>query len=212
MSNMNRAHHSSAHNKTGVLRLLTWANVGVLLVNLVITAQASTRDPPRAAAPRRSDVGSGLSPETRPAAKSGGRCATDSNSTTPSAEPTELCVTLSDDQMDRVLEAVYRENRVWRRTAGVLEALSRLQRRGELPEVQGPARQRVVAILRDYAGRRVRLERAVMSADAGTMDLRRAELATFDDRETERIERDLNALFSPAAATRVARVIVPGAS
>lgn len=118
---------------------------------------------------------------------------------------------LAEEDRQAVIGELYRAERVWRRTAGVLEGVSALQRRQVVRELNRTERTRIVQIARDYAGRRVRLELAVMASDLPDMDALRADLDGFDTKEADRIAGELSSFLDPAGAEHVARVIVPRA-
>jgi len=112
-----------------------------------------------------------------------------------------------------VIEELYRAERVWRRTAGVLHGLAALRAKGLLRELGEAERDRVVKVTRDYVGKRVHIEFAVMMAeDVPAMDRIRAELQRFDRNEADRIEEELSSFVNPAEAKQLTRLVVPRGS
>jgi len=116
------------------------------------------------------------------------------------------------DEQDRrdVIEELYRTERVWRRTAGVLHGVALLRKQGLLAEFGPTQKSRIVQLVRDYAGRRARIELAVMTSDFSDMDRLRAELEEFDGSEADRIEKELGSYLDAALAKRLTRLVVPG--
>jgi hypothetical protein len=122
---------------------------------------------------------------------------------------TEATLRLTDQDRRDVIEELYRTERVWRRTSGMLQGVASLRKRELLPELDATQRGRIVQLTRDYVGRRVRIELAVMMSDYGDMDRLRAELDAFDRNEAGRIEKELGLFFDEAAAKQLTRLVVP---
>lgn len=127
----------------------------------------------------------------------------------PEGAPQEEPARLTDEDRQAVIEELYRAERVWRRTAGVLEGLSSLRKRQMLRELDRTERARIVEATRDYAKRRVRIELAVMASDVPDMDKLREDLAEYDRVEAERIEGEFCSFLNPAEALQLVRVVVP---
>lgn len=117
---------------------------------------------------------------------------------------------LSDNDRKEVIEELYRTERVWRRTSGMLHGVASLRKRGVLAEFDATQQRRLVQLTRDYAGRRVRIELAVMMSDFTDMDRHQAELKEFDRNEAGRIEKELGSFLDPASAKQLTRLVVPG--
>lgn len=193
------------------MKTLTGINVGVLALNVLVTMQAPTEILVRAPQTQHRGEAKTRHPQShRAAPKNADRLVvTRKDRSESDSAPREMRVKLTERQIEGLLEDIYRQDRLWRRTSGVLHALNRLQERGALPEIGESDRKRIVSLLRAYVRRRVPLERAVMSAGVSRMQILREDLAAFDQREIEEIKTSLNAFLDAGVAARIARVIVP---
>ena len=92
----------------------------------------------------------------------------------------------------------------------MLHGVALLRKQGLLAEFGPTQKSRIVQLVRDYAGRRARIELAVMTSDFSDMDRLRAELEEFDGSEADRIEKELGSYLDAALAKRLTRLVVPG--
>jgi hypothetical protein len=183
--------------------------VVILLVDYRLDAVEATASRAAAPIPRAhfpSERGGDGTRDTAHLAEGAERVRTDE--TTPAPPPWGA---LAEADRQAVIGELYRAERVWRRTAGVLEGVSSLQKREAVRGLDRAERTRIAEITRDYAGRRVGLELAVMASDLPDMDSLRAELGGFDTREADRIAKELSSFLDPASAAHVTRLIVPRA-
>lgn len=181
--------------------LLTWVNLAVLLVSLWLSSshETSVTDTARSVAERPGFI---VRRETVVAG----------DAATPEGMPTEVgrpSVALDEDEFERVVEAVFVEERVRTRTSALRQAVERLQERGELSTLSDASRSHIVALGRRVAVERARLERRLLAQDSISVAAWDLEIETLDEHARADARRELQGVVTPAEAEQLLRFIVP---
>lgn len=180
--------------------LLTWVNLAVLLVNLWLSSSHETyvMDTARSVAERPGFI---VRRETLVAG----------DAATPEGTPTEVArpSALDEDEFERVVEAVFVEDRVRTRTSALRQAVERLEERGELATLSDASRSHIIALGRRVAVERARLERRLLAQDSISVAAWDLEIETLDEHARADARRDLQGVLTPAEAEQLLRFIVP---
>ncbi len=180
--------------------LLTWVNLAVLLANFWLSSrhETSVMDTARSVAEQPGLVLLRSRFDAFDAAASAG-------------EPAEVTRTaaLDENEFERLVEAVLVEDRVRARVSALRQAMERLQQRGELSPISDASRSRIVALGRQVAAERARLERRLLAEDSLSLASWDLQIDTHDDRVRDDARRELQGIVTASEAEHLLRFVVP---
>lgn len=193
---------------TVTLLLLTWVNVGILVVNLVLSIRHED------AVVRSAATVVGAPAVLRYAEPSPERIGGDASANVDSRwdeedETKEVQVTrLDPEQLTRIVEAAHAEDRARSRTVALLQVLDRMEKRKEVQPLDRKTRDLIVQVGRDAARERAVLERKLALQESPDLQEWQAEMDVLDRELRESAAQRLQDVLTRGELERLLRYLV----